>query len=65
MLVYRVKNEYVGSNVIWKKWQDALEEIKSFFILQHEDTTEPNTITLSIEEMTQQKLESLPEFPGY
>lgn len=65
MLVYRVQNEILGSNVVWRCWPSALEEIESFFDCDHEDVNEPNTITLSIEEMTQQEFESLPEFPGY
>ena len=65
MMVYRVKNEYLGSDCVWERLEDALEEFNAFFDCGHEDVTEPNTITLSIEEMTEEQFEALPEFEGY
>ena len=62
MLVYRVTNSWLESDVVWTYWQDALEEIKTML---SEDSDIEQTITLTVEEMSQADFEALPEFEGY
>jgi hypothetical protein len=62
MLVYRVKNDFIESDVVWHCWQDALDEIE-IFLSENPDVEQ--TITLTVEQMTTDEYESLPEFEGY
>ena len=64
MLVYRVENVILGSNIVYDNWQDALTEIESFF-LYGESGYDQKKIILTTEELTKEAFESLPEFEGY